>query len=116
MDETQAELPPSRKRQLDDDEPRASTFVNHRLEDGFAALASDFGMTWQLYDAAAKPRVLIMVSRFGHCLNDLLYRHRIGDRAGTSLSRAPHERKAASPADQVRYVLFSVVPRDERRG
>lgn len=49
------------------------------LEQGFAALATDFAMTWQLYDAAARPKVLIMVSRFGHCLNDLLYRHRIGD-------------------------------------
>ena len=30
------------------------------------------------HDVAVKPRVLIMVSKFGHCLNDLLYRYRIG--------------------------------------
>jgi formyltetrahydrofolate deformylase len=36
------------------------------------------GMQWHLYDAAVKPRILIMVSKFGHCLNDLLYRFRIG--------------------------------------
>ena len=35
-------------------------------------------MSWQLHDAATPTRTLIMVSRFGHCLNDLLFRHRIG--------------------------------------
>ena len=31
-------------------------------------------MDWDLHDLAVRPRVLIMVSREGHCLNDLLYR------------------------------------------
>ena len=31
-------------------------------------------MDWDLHDLAIRPRVLIMVSREGHCLNDLLYR------------------------------------------
>ena len=44
----------------------------------FAAVAERFGMQWALDDMAVKPRVLVMVSRFGHCLNDLLYRWRIG--------------------------------------
>jgi formyltetrahydrofolate deformylase len=35
-------------------------------------------MEWHIYDSARKPRALIMVSRFGHCLVDLLYRIRIG--------------------------------------
>ena len=35
-------------------------------------------MRWALHDAGARPRVLIMVSRLDHCLNDLLYRYRIG--------------------------------------
>ncbi len=37
-----------------------------------------FGMDWQLHDADAKIPVLVMVSRFDHCLNDLLYRSRTG--------------------------------------
>lgn len=41
-------------------------------------VAARFGMEWQLQDVARRPRVLIMVSRFGHCLNDLLYRYRTG--------------------------------------
>jgi formyltetrahydrofolate deformylase len=38
-----------------------------------------FDMHWQLYEAGPRPRVLIMVSRLDHCLNDLIYRQRIGD-------------------------------------
>ena len=44
----------------------------------FAPVGEQFGMQWHLHDAAVKPRVLIMVSKFGHCLNDLLYRYRTG--------------------------------------
>jgi formyltetrahydrofolate deformylase len=44
------------------------------LSAGFAAVASEFGMDWELHDTAIRPRVLIMVSKAGHCLNDLLYR------------------------------------------
>ena len=35
-------------------------------------------MEWELRDARVKPNVLILVSKADHCLNDLLYRHRIG--------------------------------------
>jgi len=38
-------------------------------------VAQRFAMQWQLHDKARKPRVVIMVSRHGHCLNDLLHRH-----------------------------------------
>ena len=48
------------------------------LRKQFGAVAEKFGMTWRLLDAADKQRVLIMVSKFGHCLNDLLFRWSIG--------------------------------------
>lgn len=35
-------------------------------------------MEFALHDESRKMKVIIMVSRFGHCLNDLLYRRRIG--------------------------------------
>jgi formyltetrahydrofolate deformylase len=41
---------------------------------GFTSVAAEFGMEWELRDTAVLPRVLIMVSKAGHCLNDLLYR------------------------------------------
>jgi formyltetrahydrofolate deformylase len=48
------------------------------LQAAFKPVGEKFGMQWHLYDASAKPRVLIMVSKFGHCLNDLLFRYRTG--------------------------------------
>ncbi len=48
------------------------------LNGGFAATAAAFHMTWQIHDAAVRMPTLIMVSKFGHCLNDLLFRHSIG--------------------------------------
>ena len=45
-----------------------------KLEKGFGPVAEKFGMNWELHDAAKRMKVLLMVSRFGHCLNDLLYR------------------------------------------
>jgi formyltetrahydrofolate deformylase len=47
---------------------------NPALRAGFAPIADEFSMDWDLYDLAVRPRVLIMVSKEGHCLNDLLYR------------------------------------------
>ncbi|ATG47496.1 formyltetrahydrofolate deformylase [Celeribacter ethanolicus] len=44
----------------------------------FTPVAETFEMTWAVHDEAKKMKVVIMVSRFGHCLNDLLYRWRIG--------------------------------------
>jgi formyltetrahydrofolate deformylase len=48
------------------------------LAAAFAPIVQRFGMQWSLHDAARKDRVLIAVSKFGHCLNDLLHRYRIG--------------------------------------
>jgi formyltetrahydrofolate deformylase len=48
------------------------------VERAFAAVASRFGMEWKLHDAHARPRVLILVSKQDHCLNDLLYRAKVG--------------------------------------
>ena len=48
------------------------------LTEGFAPIAKDFDMTAEFQDDSRKLKVAVMVSRFGHCLNDLLYRWRIG--------------------------------------
>lgn len=44
------------------------------LEQRFAMLANAFQMTWQLHDARRRARLLVLVSKQGHCLNDLLFR------------------------------------------
>jgi formyltetrahydrofolate deformylase len=51
------------------------------LREAFAPLAEQFGMRWEMHDATLKPRVMIMVSKIGHCLNDLLFRYRSGQLA-----------------------------------
>jgi formyltetrahydrofolate deformylase len=43
----------------------------------FEKIAERFAMTWTMRNLAEKKRVLIMVSKGEHCLNDLLYRYRI---------------------------------------
>ncbi len=48
------------------------------LRDEFVPLATEMGMSWGMYDAEVRPRLLLLVSKLGHCLNDLLYRWRIG--------------------------------------
>jgi formyltetrahydrofolate deformylase len=49
-----------------------------QLQLDFAPIAAEHGMTFAFHDIATKMKVVIMVSRFGHCLNDLLYHARIG--------------------------------------
>ena len=53
-------------------QPTATTYQD--LYSGFSPVAAEFAMDWELHDTAVEPRVLIMVSKAGHCLNDLLYR------------------------------------------
>ena len=62
--------------------------VHFALEDGgisdgalradFATLCAAMQMDGKLSDARAKPRVMLMVSKIGHCLNDLLFRYKSG--------------------------------------
>lgn len=50
-----------------------------RMHEDFDAISRRFGMDWSMIAAATRPRVLIMVSRLDHCLNDLIYRWRMGE-------------------------------------
>ena len=45
----------------------------------FAALAGEYAMDWKLALRDRPRRVMLMVSKFDHCLADLLYRWRIGE-------------------------------------
>ncbi|MDH7788048.1 formyltetrahydrofolate deformylase [Ochrobactrum sp. 19YEA23] len=48
------------------------------LSEGFQPIAAPFDMDFDFHDNAKRTKTLLMVSRFGHCLNDLLYRWKIG--------------------------------------
>ncbi|TMV91405.1 formyltetrahydrofolate deformylase [Thioclava sp. BHET1] len=48
------------------------------IREAFTPVAESFSMDWAIRNSGAKMKVILMVSNFGHCLNDLLYRWRIG--------------------------------------
>jgi formyltetrahydrofolate deformylase len=58
---------------------QAETVDLSRLRREFAAVAEAEQMEWRIHDSRERTRVLIMVSNFDHCLEDLLYRHRTGE-------------------------------------
>jgi formyltetrahydrofolate deformylase len=58
---------------------RGFTIPREDLADRFRPIAEHFHMSWQLRYSDACPRVAIFVSRYDHCLLDLLYRNRIGE-------------------------------------
>ena len=49
-------------------------FDANQLRDSFVEIAKSMAMDFEVASVAQKPRVLIMVSKIGHCLNDLLFR------------------------------------------
>lgn len=49
------------------------------LRQAFAGMSARWSMSWRMVDAAARQRVLILVSKYAHCLNDLLFRNSVGD-------------------------------------
>ncbi|MFL9878937.1 formyltetrahydrofolate deformylase [Herbaspirillum rhizosphaerae] len=55
-----------------------TSVTDEALRADFAVLGGLLNMDWELHDAAAKPRVMLMVSKIGHCLNDLLFRYKSG--------------------------------------
>ena len=59
--------------------PLLDGFDAEAFSKGFASIARSFGMTWTFRPRSAHKRVIIMVSKFDHCLADLLYRHHLGE-------------------------------------
>ena len=54
-------------------------FDAQEFRNRFSKLADEFNMTWQLTDSAIKKRLVVLVSKQAHCLDDLLYRWRSGE-------------------------------------
>lgn len=61
--------------------PQGDSFDAEAFSQAFAPKAEQFDMSWELTSPEHKPRVAILVSKYDHCLNDLLYRHRTGQLA-----------------------------------
>ncbi len=52
-----------------------------RFDEEFALIAQKFDMRWQLKLSGHRPKIAIFVSKYDHCLVDLLYRHQSGELA-----------------------------------
>jgi formyltetrahydrofolate deformylase len=76
-----------------------------QLRDEFASLAGELGMEWKLALRDRPRRVLIMVSKFDHCLADLLYRWRIGE-----LAMEPVAIVSNHPREAIRHTDIGDIP------
>lgn len=76
------------------------------LRSAFAPVAEQFGMEWTMRDSSIKRRTVLMVSKFDHCLGDLLYRVRIGELpmdVVAIISNHPKEALSISLLDGIPY-------------
>jgi formyltetrahydrofolate deformylase len=75
------------------------------LRASFGDIAAHYGMHWNLRSATEKRRVLLLVSKFDHCLGDLLYRVRIGE-----LGMEPVGIICNHPKDVLQVSMLSNIP------
>lgn len=72
------------------------SYSPERLEEEFRAIADRFEMKFSFHDQTKK-RVLVMVSKFGHCLNDLIFRWRGGGSSAVTSLWLPPTMKPTAP-------------------
>ncbi len=60
-------------------DPAQFDFDLAEFAERFAPIAKDFQMDWRLAHSTDRPRLAIFVSKYDHCLQDLLYRHQNGE-------------------------------------
>jgi len=75
------------------------------VRDTFRHLAERYAMTWRFRARGAPQRVLLLVSKFDHCLGDLLYRWRIGE-----LAMEPVAIVANHPRETYAHLMLDGVP------
>ncbi|MCO7219730.1 formyltetrahydrofolate deformylase [Klenkia sp. PcliD-1-E] len=77
-----------------------------------APVAEQFGMTWTVADRSHRPRVVIMVSKFAHCLVDLLFRASVGELSMDVVAVVSNHPDLGRVADSygVRFVHIPVTP------
>ncbi|WP_206791802.1 formyltetrahydrofolate deformylase [Amycolatopsis sp. MtRt-6] len=78
------------------------------LTRAFTSVAGDFGMEFEFSDGTP-PRILVMVSKFGHCLNDLLFRWRAGG-LGAEIAVVVSNHEDLRPMAEAAGVPFVHVP------
>ncbi len=81
----------------------------------FSKVAELETMEWSIFDAEQKPRVLVMVSKFDHCLVDLMYRNRTGElKMEISAVVSNHlDLKPLVEAQGLKYIHLPVTPENK---
>ncbi len=85
------------------------------VEDGFTEVAKRFSMNWQIHDKSKPCRVLIMVSKFDHCLNDLLYRYHKGELPMeiTAIISNHKDVRPMAEREGIRFIHLPVTPENK---
>lgn len=82
----------------------------------FAPIAQKFDMTWRLAQSSYRPKMAILVSKYDHCLVDLLYRHQSGELACEIPAIVSNHPDTRPIADFYRIPFFVVpVEKDKKR-
>ena len=93
---------------------RVEVAGDDRMGSDFGQVASQFEMQWSFRKSDQHPRVLILVSKAGHCLADLLYRHSIGDLPANIVGIAGnHPRSDIEVRDLMDIPFHHVAAKDE---
>jgi len=82
----------------------------------FSPIATEFQMNWRLARSSDRPRVAILVSKYDHCLQDLLYRHQSGElccEIPIIISNHPDNQRIAD-FYRVPYVVIPVTQQNKR--
>ncbi len=82
------------------------------IQHGFKETAKQFVMQWNIFDKSKPSRVLIMVSKFDHCLDDLLYRHKKGE-LEMDISAIVSNHKDLRPMAEREGIRFVYLPVDK---
>lgn len=82
------------------------------LSDGFSAVAEKFDMQWALHDNSTPMKVMLMVSKYDHCLTDLLYRYHKGEmKMQISAIVSNHlDLRPMAEREGIRFVYLPVTP------
>lgn len=80
------------------------------IREGFGAIAHEYGMAWSMVRRDRPRRVLLMVSKFDHCLVDLLYRQQIGEIAMQVVGIVSNHPRDAINAQMIGDIPFHHLP------
>jgi formyltetrahydrofolate deformylase len=84
----------------------------------FSPIADKFQMTWRLSLSSNRPRMIVFVSKYDHCLVDLLYRHRSGELAcdiPLIISNHPDNQPIAD-FYKIPYTIISITKENKQEG